>query len=60
MVFDWDRVSCDDFDDCHDEVAVAGIDFIGRRLSCGHYLQGEGCFWAPPTKVATRHQSHRH
>jgi len=27
----WDRDSCDDFGDWHDEIAVVGIDFIGRR-----------------------------
>jgi hypothetical protein len=31
MVFGQDRVSYDDFVDCHDEITVAGVDFIGRR-----------------------------
>ena len=42
MIFGRDRVPCDDFDDCHDEIAAAGIDFIGKRPIYGHYLQGEG------------------
>jgi hypothetical protein len=48
MIFGQDHVSCDDFDDCHDVIAVAGVDFIGRRLSCGHYLQGEGVLLGAP------------
>jgi hypothetical protein len=35
-------VSCDDFSDCHDEIAVADIDFIDRRPICGLYLQASG------------------
>jgi hypothetical protein len=42
MIFGRDRVSCDDFGDCHDEFAVAGVDFIGTWSICGIYLQGEG------------------
>ena len=42
MILDRDLIFCDDFNDCHDEIAVAGVDFIGRRLICGHYLQWEG------------------
>ena len=53
MIFGWDSVSCDDFSDCHDEIAVAGVDFIGRRPICGLYLQGNGTFWEPPTRTAT-------
>ena len=50
---------CDDFDDCHDEIAAAGIDFIGKRPIYGHYLQGEGCSRAFPTRTVTPgHQSH--
>ena len=60
MIFSRDRVSCDDFGDCHDEIAIAGVDFIGRRPICGLCLQGEGCFWALPTRTATSgHRSHR-
>jgi hypothetical protein len=33
MIFGWGRVSYDYFSYCHDEIAVAGIDFIGRRPS---------------------------
>jgi hypothetical protein len=55
MIFDWDRVSCEDFGDCPDEIVVAGIDFIGRQLFCGLCLQWEGCFWEPPM----RGQRHR-
>jgi hypothetical protein len=47
MIFCRDHVSCNDFGDCHDEIAVADIDFIGRRPICGVYLQGRGasgCF----------------
>ena len=59
MIFCWDRVSCDDFGDCHDEIVVAGVDFIGRRPICGLYLQGEGCFYEPPMRTATPdHRSH--
>jgi hypothetical protein len=42
MIFGGDRISCDDFGDRHDEITVAGGDFIGRRPICGLYLQGEG------------------
>jgi hypothetical protein len=34
---------CDDFDDYHNEVAVAGVDFINRQSICGDYLQEKGC-----------------
>jgi hypothetical protein len=47
MIFCRDRVSYDDFGDCHDEIIVAGVDFIGRRPIYGLYLQGDGCFWEP-------------
>ena len=47
MIFGRDHMSCDDFGDCHDEISVAGVDFIGRRPIYGLYLQGEGCFWEP-------------
>jgi len=48
-----DRVSCDDFDDCHDKIMVAGIDFIDKRTICGLYLLGEGCFLESPMRIAT-------
>jgi len=52
--------SYDNFGDCHDEIAIAGVDFIGRRPICYLYLQEEGCFWEPPTRIATPgHRSHR-
>jgi len=52
MIFGRDRVSCDDFGDCHDEIAVAGIDFyqqvanlwplsIGGRGASGSHLRGQ-------------------
>jgi hypothetical protein len=44
MIFGRDRVTYDDFGDCHDEIVVAGVNFIVRRSVCGPYLQGEGCF----------------
>jgi len=42
MILDRDRVSCDDFSDCHNKISVAGIDLIGRQLILWLYLQGEG------------------
>ena len=36
MIFYQDCVSYDDFDDCHDMIAIAGVDFIARRPSCDH------------------------
>ena len=60
MIFGQICVICDDFGDYHDEIVVTSIDFIGRWLICGHYLQGEGSFWEPPTKTTTPGQrSHR-
>ena len=60
MIFSRVCVICDDFDDYHDEIVVTSIDFIGRWPICGHYLQGEGSFWEPPTKTMTPDQrSHR-
>ncbi|KAG2652389.1 hypothetical protein PVAP13_1NG352600 [Panicum virgatum] len=60
MIFDRVCVICDDFGDYHDKIVVTSIDFIGRRPICGHYLQGEGSFWEPPTKTTTPGQrSHR-
>jgi hypothetical protein len=44
MISGRDRVSYDDFGDCHDEIAVASVDFIGKRPICGLYSHGEGCF----------------
>jgi hypothetical protein len=38
MIFGRDHVSCDDFDACHDEITVVGVDFIAWWPSCGHYL----------------------
>jgi hypothetical protein len=40
MIFSRDHVSCYDFDDCHDEITIVGVNF-------GLYLQGEGCFREP-------------
>ena len=37
MIFYRDRVSCNGFGDCHDEIIVVGVDFIDRRPSGGHY-----------------------
>jgi hypothetical protein len=37
MIFGWDRDSCGV---CHDEIAVAGVDFIDKRPIYGIYLQG--------------------
>ena len=51
--FWWDRVSCDDFGDCYDEIVVAGVDFIGGWPIYGLYLQGEACFWEPYTRIVT-------
>ena len=51
MIF---NVSCDDFDDCHDEIVVASADFIGRRPSCAHYLQGEGASCLPQRRQVLR------
>jgi hypothetical protein len=48
MILDRDLASYDDFNDSHDEIVVAGVDFIGRRLICGHYLQGEGVLLGTP------------
>ena len=57
MIFGRYRISCDDFGDCHDEIAVARVDFIGRQPICGLYLQQKGCFRALSTGTAT--SSHR-
>ena len=54
MIFGRVCVTCDDNGDYHDKIVVTSIDFIGRRSICGHYLQGEGSFWEPPTKTMTR------
>jgi hypothetical protein len=42
MIFGRDRISYDDFSDCHDEIAIAGVDFIGKQPICGLYLQRRG------------------
>jgi hypothetical protein len=47
MIFGWDCVSCDDFSDCHDEIVVAGVNFIGRQLIYGLYLQGGNASGSP-------------
>jgi hypothetical protein len=47
MIFGLDRMSYDDFSDCHDEIVVAGVDFIGKRPIYGIYLQGEGASSSP-------------
>jgi hypothetical protein len=60
MIFCQDCVSCDDFGDCHDEITISCVDFIGRWPIYDLYLQGEKCFWEPPTTIATlSHRSHR-
>ena len=53
MISGRERLSCNDFGDCHDKIIVAGVDFIGRRPICGLYLPGEGCFRALPTWTTT-------
>jgi hypothetical protein len=50
MISGQNRVSYNDFGDCHDEITVAGIDFIGTRPICGLYPQGEGCFYEDNTQ----------
>jgi hypothetical protein len=42
MIFDRDRVSCYDFGDCHDEIAVAGVDFIGIGQFVVFICKGSG------------------
>ena len=42
MIFGRYRISCDDFGDCHDEIAVARVDFIGRQPICGLLSATEG------------------
>ena len=42
MIFGRYRISCDDFGDCHDEIAVARVDFIGRQPICGLVSATEG------------------
>jgi hypothetical protein len=32
MIFGQDCDSCDDFGDCHNEIAIVGVDFIGISL----------------------------
>ena len=60
MIFGRVCVICDDFSDYHDKIIITSIYFIGRRPICGHYLQGEGSFWEPPTNTTTPgHRSHR-
>jgi hypothetical protein len=53
MIFGFDLVICDDFGDCHDMVVIAGIDMNDSQPICGHYLLGEGCSWALPTRKVT-------
>jgi hypothetical protein len=52
MIFGRDRVSCDDFSDCHDEIAVASVDFIGRRPICGLLCAMGGVLLGAPTRIA--------
>jgi len=60
MILDRDLVSSDDFNDCHDEIVVAGVDFIGRQLICGHYLQWEGVHLGTTNEDNySGHRSHR-
>ena len=40
MIFGRNLVTCDDFGVYCDEVTIAGVNFIGRKPICGHYLQG--------------------
>jgi hypothetical protein len=47
MIFGQDYVSCNDFDDCHNKITVAGINFISTGPICDLYLQGKECFWDP-------------
>ena len=47
MIFGRRRVSCDDFGHCHDEIAVAGVDFIDRRPIYDLYLKGRGASGSP-------------
>jgi hypothetical protein len=34
-------VTYDDFDYGHNKITVAEVNFIGRMLGCGYYLQGK-------------------
>lgn len=40
MISNQDLVTCDEYSDWHDEIAIADTNFINRRLICGHYLLG--------------------
>jgi hypothetical protein len=40
--FCWNRVFYDDFGDCYDEIAIAGVDFISEQPIWSLYLQGGG------------------
>jgi len=42
MLFGRNRISYDDFGDCHDEIAVAKVDFIGRRPIVVFICKGRG------------------
>jgi hypothetical protein len=51
MIFGRDLVFCADFGDFNDDVVIVGVNFIGRRLICGHYRKGEECLWTLPTRI---------
>jgi len=53
MIFSRDRVSCDDFGDCHDETTVAGVDFIGRRPIYGLLSTRGWVLLGAPTRTTT-------
>jgi hypothetical protein len=47
MIFDQDRVSYNDFGDCHDEIATAGVNFIGRQPIVAFIYKGRVLLGAP-------------
>jgi hypothetical protein len=58
MIYGQDLITRDDFDDCHDKATVEGLNFISIQSIFCHYLQGEGRYWALPTRTITSgHQS---
>jgi hypothetical protein len=47
MIFCQDHVSYNDFGDCNDEIAVAGIDFIGGGQFMAFVCKGRGASRRP-------------
>jgi hypothetical protein len=58
MIISRNYVSRNDFGDCHDEIAVADVDFIGGRQFMAFMCKERGASGDPTSIMTSDHRSH--